>query len=152
MPARKPLANFPKRDSTWVLRNKRSRRGLLGLSLIELMITIAVLAILVSIAYPSYASFIRKGKRVGAQADLMDWANRQMNWRADHASYSGSINPADSENYAYTIVSAANSFTLTATALNDQVNDKEAGTVCSSLTLDQAGIVGPAGKEKCWRK
>jgi len=123
-----------------------------GFSLIELMITVSIVAILATIAYPSYASFIRKAKRTEAQVALMDWANRQINWRADHPNYNSTIRPTDTENYAYTMVSTASSFTLTATALNDQLNDKEAGAPCTQMSLNQDGAVGPSGYEKCWRK
>ena len=121
-----------------------------GFSLIELMIVIAVVAILVTLSYPSYVSFINKADRAKARVELQDWANRQEVWRADHPSYNTDINPTDTGLYAYTIVATATSFTLTATALNDQTADKEGGTSCSSLTLNQAGIPGPAGHEECW--
>lgn len=132
--------------------NSPAPRAARGFSLIELMITVSVVAILATLAYPSYASFIRKAKRVEAQAELMNWANRQMSWRADHPSYSATIRPNDTDNYAYTIVFTASSFTLTATALNDQLKDKESGTACTQMSIDQDGAVGPSGYEKCWRK
>lgn len=123
-----------------------------GFSLIELMITIAIVAILASVAYPSYATFIRKAKRVEAQAELLNWANRQISWRADHPSYSSTIKPTDSENYEYTMVFTASSFTLTASALDDQLKDKEAGVACTQMSIDQNGTVGPDMNKKCWRK
>ncbi len=121
-----------------------------GFSLIELMIVIALVAILVMLSYPSYASFIRKADRVKAHVTLLDWANRQEIWRADNISYSADINPANDENYTYSIVSTATSFTLTATAIGGQAADQEHGVSCGTLTLDQAGAQGPSGHLACW--
>lgn len=123
-----------------------------GFSLIELMIVVALVAILVTLSYPSYVNFVRKANRAEAQTTLLDWVNRQEIWRADNPSYSEDINPSNSELYTYSIVTTATTFTMTATALDGQANDQEAGVACTSLTLNQAGTPGPPGHEKCWSK
>ena len=119
-----------------------------GFSLVELMIVITVVAILVTLSYPSYISFIRKAERTDAQVELLDWANRQQVWRADHITYNADINPTNTDNYVYTIVSTATSFTLTATAQGGQASDTEDGINCASLTLNQAGTQG--ANLVCW--
>lgn len=123
-----------------------------GMTLFELMVVVAVVAILVSIAYPSYSGFIRKAHRAEAQTTLLDWANRQENWRADHTSYNADFTPASTEYYSYSMASTATSFTLTANALNAQLKDKEKGVPCSSMNINEAGVVGPPAKQVCWRK
>ena len=47
-----------------------------GFTLIELMITVAVVAILAAIAFPSYATYVKKSRRGDAEATLMDIAQR----------------------------------------------------------------------------
>lgn len=121
-----------------------------GFSLIELMIVIAVVATLVTLSYPSYAGFIRKANRAQAQTALLDWANRQEIWRADHPGYNSGINPGNTEFYTYSMVSTATSYTLTATAIGTQAEDMEKGVSCVAMTLLQDGTTGPAGHQQCW--
>ncbi len=123
-----------------------------GFSLIELMIVAAIVAILLTLSYPSYISFIRKGHRADAQTTLLDWANREEIWRADHTSYNTAINPDDTEYYSYTITADASSYTMTATAQGGQAADTENGVACNVMTLDQTGAQGPAGHVACWKK
>ena len=56
--------------------NRRHR----GFTLIELMITVAIVAILAGIAYPSYKAYVQKGNRASAEAFLMDGAQRQQQY------------------------------------------------------------------------
>jgi len=48
-----------------------------GFTLIELMITVAVVAILAVVAYPSYKDHIARGQRSQGQQLLSDIAQRQ---------------------------------------------------------------------------
>ncbi|MDM0115282.1 type IV pilin protein [Variovorax sp. J22R133] len=68
--------------------NTRSQRKNAGFTLIELMITVAVVAILASIAYPSYQESVAKGKRAQAKtvlASAQQWLERHYseNYRYD---------------------------------------------------------------------
>lgn len=121
-----------------------------GFSLIELMIVVTIMAILLALSYPSYASFIRKSNRAEAVVTLLDWANQQDIWRADNPSYSTDITPPNIELYTYSLVSNAVSYTLTATSRGTQLSDKEDGVACTTMTLNQTGIMGPVGHEACW--
>jgi type IV pilus assembly protein PilE len=58
-----------------------------GFSLIELMITVVVVAVLAAIAYPSYQDHLRKGRRASAQAFMMELANREQQYLLDARGY-----------------------------------------------------------------
>lgn len=130
----------------------KRKTGKKGFTLVELMIVIAIVAILVALALPSYTQYIRKANRGEAQQLLLNWANNQEIWRASHTTYAGSGDIAVPTHDKYTFAvsgESATAFTLTATPKTgtDQVNDKEHGTPCTALTLDQSNAKTPP---QCW--
>ena len=48
-----------------------------GFTLIEVMITVAIIGILSAVALPSYQSYIQKSRRSEARVVLMDAASKQ---------------------------------------------------------------------------
>ena len=123
-----------------------------GFTLLELMIAVAVVGILSSIAYPSYLTQVRKSRRASAQVELMNIAARQQQMLLDTRSYAATttalnISPSDSvlKNYTLTItlgLAAVPTFTATAIPFGSQVAD-----TCSTLSIDQIGNKSPAS---CW--
>jgi type IV pilus assembly protein PilE len=116
--------------------------------LIELMITVAIVAILAAIAYPSYSAYIRKGKRATAQAALMDLAGKEQSYLLDRRVYTtvladtGFATPAEIQ-AAYTISVACtpadcSGFTATATPAGGQAVSSE-----QTMTLDNTGVKQP---------
>ncbi len=55
-----------------------------GFSLIELLIALALVAILSAIAYPAYHHHVIKTRRAGAKVELMDLAARLEQYRLIH--------------------------------------------------------------------
>jgi type IV pilus assembly protein PilE len=129
-----------------------SRTSQQGVTLIELMVATAIVAILAALAYPSYQLQVRQSRRAAAQAFLMDVAARQQQHMVDVRSYAsvldelGMIVPPEVNGF-YTIGVAAVAgpplgFTLTATPAGAQAQDR-----CGALTLNQAGRKSP---DTCW--
>jgi len=122
-----------------------------GFTLIELMITVAVLALLVSIAYPAYQQQVMRGRRSSAKAAMMDIANREQQYLlatrgyADTASLqaTGYAVPADvTDFYTWAVAApaaAVPTYTITFTPIGPQTAD-------GALTLDQAGNRQPLAK------
>jgi len=122
-----------------------------GFTLIETMIVVAILAILVAIAYPGYADQIRKSRRADAVSFLMDRAQLLERCFTHFNAYNadGCPDPAGTTingYYAVTVVRTASTYTLTATPNGDQSFDD-----CGVFTLDYLGNKTPiADSDRCW--
>ena len=128
----------------------KETRGLnQGFTLIELMIAVAIVAIVAMIAIPSYKAQMVKGRRSSAEAALMDIAQREQQYLVDARGYAYSVAalnttvPVDVLNY-YTItfpnpVAGPPNFTAVATPI---AGTAQAGDV--TLTIDQTGAKAPA--------
>lgn len=131
-----------------------------GFSLIELVITIAIFAIIASIAVPSYTQFVLKGNRADAREMLLRVAQEQERFfytTGGNPLLAGPVYTADLTNLGYTEVSPLsdeghyritaaldpNGFTLTATAIAPQDKDAE----CVAITLSSTGRKEPP---LCW--
>lgn len=58
-----------------------------GFTLIELMITVAIVGILAAIAYPSYIDSVKKGKRAEGRTALIDFLQQQERYLSQTGSY-----------------------------------------------------------------
>ena len=60
-----------------------------GFTLIELMVVIAIVAVLVTVALPSYREYVKRGNRRAAQSTMMDIINRQQQYFAEYSRAGG---------------------------------------------------------------
>jgi type IV pilus assembly protein PilE len=133
-----------------------------GFTLIELMITVAVVAILGSIAMASYTNQIQKSRRTDARSAVMDLAGREEKLFSTVNAYSGTASDLGyggapfpitigSGYYSVNVVvpNPPISFVVTATAIGSQAQD----TKCATLSVDQLGSQTSTGTETaatCW--
>jgi len=127
------------------------RRSARGFSLIDVMITVAIVGVLATIALPSYQSSVRKSNRGAAQSYLGDIAQRQQQYLLDQRSYAateaalGLTTPSSVAPF-YTIAIGISAgpppgFTASATPIGSQAGDLSG----QPLTLTNTGAKGPSG-------
>lgn len=144
-------------NSRCVMAHVSERRSIMGFTLIEMMIVVAVVAILAAIAIPSYSEHVRKSRRAQAKADLVEYATLAERFHTVNNTYVGfrfpgggtTINsPREGGTAAYnlTMETARSTFRLTATAANAQARDK-----CGNLSVNQANVKTAAiALSECW--
>lgn len=111
-----------------------------GFTLIELMIVVVVVAILASIAIPSYLEQTRKGRRADAMRSVGDLQLALERWRAENPEYgdcaacgSGTYPTLPTSPYYTIAIPTANAttYTITATPTGAQTDDR-CGTLSAS--------------------
>ncbi|EFF45549.1 type IV pilin protein [Xanthomonas citri] len=119
---------------------KRAAAHVRGFTLIELMIVVAVVAILSAIAYPSYTEHVRKSRRAQAKVDLVEYGQLAERFHTVQNTYSGftlptNVSPREGGTAAYTLAltqQTQSGYVITATPAAAQAADK-----CGTLSIDQ---------------
>ncbi len=146
--------------------NKKAK----GFTLIELMIVVAVIAIIAAIGYPSYINSIVKTKRAAAEGCVSQYASYMERFYTQNLSYlkdtAGDDNPAIGDpspvtldcsspqnsgaDYVFSVAApTASTYTVTATPQGAQLSRD---TACGALSIDQAGTKSASGTmgAACW--
>ena len=140
-----------------------------GFTLIELMVTVAIATILISIAIPAYNSEIRKSRRTEAKTALLDLAGREERLYNTSSPPNYSSTPSDlgygvvgatfpmpvgSGYYTVTVaftaaaVNVPGTYTITATPIGDQLKDAQ----CQQFQLTNTGVqTSIPNTTACWQ-
>lgn len=123
-----------------------------GFSLIELIITVAIIGILAGTVYPSYSQYMYEVRRSDALTALTAAAAMQERWYSINHAYKDSVSNLGGSSspegyYTISVVADSTSFTLTATAQSSGVQAGDSG--CTVLTVDHFGVQSPPS---CWNK
>jgi len=121
------------------------KRSTIVFTLIELMVTVAIIALLATIALPSYQEYVLKSRRAGGKDELLEAQKRMERAYTDLNSYasavpsiqnaSGVIGTSEGGYYQVTSASATvSTYTLDSTPQGGQAYDK-----CKTLTLTETG-------------
>jgi type IV pilus assembly protein PilE len=129
-----------------------------GFTLIEVMITVAIIGILMAVAYPSYLNHILRSNRTAAEACLTELSQFMERSYTSTFSYQNIVLPdlacmTDLDaRYTFSLTNqAARTYTANATPIGLQLKDD-----CGTLVLNQAGAKGANGGfdiaevRRCW--
>lgn len=156
------------------MQNSFARARQRGFTLIELMITVAVVGILAAVAYPSYTQYIVRANRSAAQSFMFSVNNKQEQYMLDSRSYAGgataladlSLTVPVEVSSKYTIsvactmptavgnctaLAGAPTYLITGTPIGVQLRND---TKCGTLTLSNLGVKTESGTaasfSDCW--
>jgi type IV pilus assembly protein PilE len=147
-------------SSSKALRTTPARLG--GFTLIELMVVVAVVAILGAVAYPSYRNYIVRGNRSAAQSFMLEVASKQERYMLDARTYAadmatlGMAVPSNvSSNYTVTtapVVGPPPGYTVTAVPTGRQATeDAQCGTLGVDAAMNKTAS-GSGGLSFCWKQ
>lgn len=86
-----------------------------GFTLIEVMIAVAIVAILATVALPSYRDYIRRGNIPEATSALGQGRIAMEQWFQDNRTYVGAACPGNGANFTFACDTTATTFLITAT-------------------------------------
>lgn len=140
-----------------------------GFTLIELMLVLAIIGIIATIAYPQYQESVKKSRRTDAKGVLVGFAGAMERYNTVANHYTGAAvgsadtgapriystkSPVDGTDKYYDLTinaATATTFTLYATPTGAQATDR-----CGTLTLTNTGVrditnqTAGVTKADCW--
>lgn len=133
-----------------------------GFTLLELLVCMAIVAILASLALPSWRDIVARSQRSDAQAALYALATAQERYRLVYGRYADAAGPAppvglglglSARGWYELRVEHADATRFTASARPVSGSPRAGDGACRVLTIDEAGARGsaPESPGTCWR-
>lgn len=132
-----------------------------GFTLVELMIVVAIVAILAAIANAAYGFAVVKSRRASAKGCVMEGSQYMERYYTTKLTYNDTVTPAPpvlpgcsndvTQYYTLGIASTAITYTVTAVPIGAQLT---ADTKCGTLTINQTGTRTKSGTgtlAECWQ-
>ena len=135
---------------------RRSQQVVCGFVLIEIMVVVAIIGIILSIAVPGYQQHVLNSYRREASSELLKVANMQQLLLAEQYRYTADLTEFGFSASSYITPSArfkieavltTKGYLLSAVAIGAQQKDKE----CLLFRLDQFGVKSSQPESSCWQ-
>lgn len=142
---------------------EQPKNNIKGFTLIELMIVVAIIAIIAGIAYPSYMESVMRSNRADAKVEINDVAQRLQRCFTLYNDYThsnctvhgqltgGNKITSDEGFYELSLTAvSATTYTLTASPVAGRTQAKD--SKCKSFTMTHTGAQGATGDDttQCW--
>lgn len=141
--------------------NPRSGAPRRGFTLIEMAIVLVVVALLATMAYPSYSAHVARSRRADGKQALLELAQRLERYYTERGTYAGATLGGSSGVYSasspagyYTLAIAtqtADAFSITATPTGKQSGDACAAFGYNHLGEQSVSSAATLSAGKCWQ-
>jgi type IV pilus assembly protein PilE len=126
-----------------------------GFTLIELMVTVAIVGILMAVAIPSYSSYVLRARTTEAFTALAAFQPAAEQYWANNRKYNDVPAPTNTENFEYVVTSASDSaYLLTATGKNKMLGFaytiNQSGIKKTTLVPTTPAFAGWLTNDTCW--
>ena len=133
-----------------IMERPSGRGEAFGFSLIEVMVVVAIIGIIATIALPAYQEYVIKSRREAGKSCLMQAAQQAERFYTTNLTYAGlpGAFACDSSTAPFYAVTSANAGAKTYT-LSAAPQGSHADAKCGTLSVNQAGARSPA-TAGCW--
>lgn len=129
----------------------------MGFSLMEILITVAIVAILAAFAIPSFNHYLLKSHRSDAYTTILSVQMAEERYRSNNSTYGslaqvwGGVSTTEGGRYTIAVSNVGSTtYTITATAVGGQASDTENGTSCATISLAYNNGVVTKSPGDCW--